>query len=871
MLAVRILVLTILVLLRPILSAAQVNDHFSDGNFSANPTWKGSENSWSVNSTGQLQSNNKTAGASFYICTESKLATLAEWQFSVQLKFNTSSTNYVDAYIMASSDSLNLPSTTGYFVRIGGTDDEVSLFQKNKDGKSIKLIDGVNGSTNSSDNNLTIKITRTQDGLFTLWRTEKSTGQFLQEGSVTNNVYLTSGFFGFFIKQSTASFFGKHYFDDVQVQPVYTDTIAPTLLGATVTSSHSVDVLFSEEVTPASAQQAAHYFVNSGVGAAAAAVPDAVNKALVHVSFTKPFPNSDSLLLTAAYLQDVAGNTSPSQTFLFSFYTPQRFDVIIDEIMADPSPPQGLPNTEYIELKNTSSKAINLEGWQLSTFTANSHPFSKFILKPDSFCIIASTSAAAQLSVYGPTLGIANFPTLLNDSSTLQLFSKEGVMIHSVHYNTNEYKNVVKEEGGWSLEMIDPHFPCTGVANWRWSTDANGGTPGKMNSVNGNNIDKTAPEILNVSILDSSTLLLQFNEPLDSIKAANAAAFTLWPAVKVKNVMVTPPLYQSVLIKLQAPLSAHLIYTLTINSVTDCAGNAFINTSPLRFGLPKMATNKDVVINEILFNPKPINADYVELYNRSNKIIDVAQLYIANRNSSGVISSVKKLFQNPLYIFPGDYLVLTEDVDGLQKGYLVKNKAAVIKLSSMPSLPDTGGDVLILNAAGDIIDEVEYKQEWHFQLIQNTEGVALERIDPEEESSDKNNWQSAAATAGYGTPTYKNSQYKRVDISKAGVEITPKVFSPDGDGFDDVATIVYNMAQTGFMANILVFDANGKVVRHLVKNELLSLKGSWKWDGLDEKGNKLAVGNYIIYTEIYNLTGKKEAFKNTVVLARRIN
>ena len=376
---------------------------------------------------------------------------------------------------------------------------------------------------------------------------------------------------------------------------------------------------------------------------------------------------------------------------------------------------------------------------------------------------------------------------------------------------------------------------------------------------------------MNVSILDSITVLLKFSEPVDSAKAAYADNYKLSPFVSVKYASAAPPLFDQVKLILDAPLSPDLVYTIIINGVADCAGNAINNNNPLKFGMPKMAIGKDVVINELLFNPKPTNTDYVELYNRSNKIIDAAQLYIANRNSSGAISSVKQLFQNPLYIFPGEYLVLTEDVDGLQKAYLVQNSKAVISIAAMPSMPDAQGSVIVLNAAGDVIDEVAYNKDWHFQLIKDDEGVALERIDPDGESADKNNWQSAASTAGYGTPTYRNSQYKRLDKIGSAIEITPKVFSPDGDGFNDVATIQYSMGQTGFMANILVFDAAGKLVRHLVKNELLSLAGSWKWDGLDEKGNKLPVGNYIIYTEVYNLSGKKEAYKNTVVLARRMN
>ena len=66
-------------------------------------------------------------------------------------------------------------------------------------------------------------------------------------------------------------------------------------------------------------------------------------------------------------------------------------------------------------------------------------------------------------------------------------------------------------------------------------------------------------------------------------------------------------------------------------------------------------------------------------------------------------------------------------------------------------------------------------------------------------------------------------------------------------------------------------DAAGRPVRNLVRNGTLSTNGYWNWDGLDDKGLKLPVGTYILFTEIFNLQGRKNKFKNTVVLARKLN
>ena len=160
--------------------------------------------------------------------------------------------------------------------------------------------------------------------------------------------------------------------------------------------------------------------------------------------------------------------------------------------MADPSPLVGLPNVEYIELKNVSGKDINLKGCRIAA-NASSAPFPDYLLASDSLVILTSNNGAALLASYGTVLAIGSFPSLPNDGATLVLTSKENAVIHFVRYQPNGHENEIKEEGGWSMEMIDSDNPCAGKGNWTWSTNNYGGTPGKKNSVEGVNEDGTAP------------------------------------------------------------------------------------------------------------------------------------------------------------------------------------------------------------------------------------------------------------------------------------------------------------------------------------------------------------------------------------------
>jgi len=77
-----------------------------------------------------------------------------------------------------------------------------------------------------------------------------------------------------------------------------------------------------------------------------------------------------------------------------------RYEVVIDEIMADPSPVIGLPDNEWVELKNTSANPINLQGWRIGDAGGKSGPMPGYILQPDSFVIVCTGSAASAMSAY---------------------------------------------------------------------------------------------------------------------------------------------------------------------------------------------------------------------------------------------------------------------------------------------------------------------------------------------------------------------------------------------------------------------------------------------------------------------------------------
>ncbi|MFT3677864.1 MAG: lamin tail domain-containing protein [Chitinophagaceae bacterium] len=547
----------------------------------------------------------------------------------------------------------------------------------------------------------------------------------------------------------------------------------------------------------------------------------------------------------------------------------QRYDVVISEIMADPSPPIGLPGVEWIELHNRSGQPVNLQGWRLADAGSQSGPMPSYTLHPGRQVIVCANSAVASLSAYGPCIGVSSFPSLDNESDQLTLITTTGQVMHALVYDNNWYQNDVKKEGGWSLEMIDTDQPCIWTGNWAASIHAEGGSPGRPNTVAGQLEDISPPRALHAYMTDSLSVIIEFSSPVDSLSATVIQNFSLINGPAIILTGMVEPLATRVRLQLADTLVPDKVYQLTVTDLTGCSSHQLSGVQQLSVGRSSPVAGAGIIINEILFHPHPNGFDYVELYHAGKTIADLSKLMIARRGSGSQLQQFYLLSVSPRLFFPGQYLVLTTDARSLAHHYLVRYPERVLTLAALPSYPNDSGVVVLTDKQGQVTDEVSYSAKMHFPLIRNPQGVALERIDPVGSSANNHNWHSAAASAGYGTPGYANSQLHAQVPPVPGLTLSNTLFTPDNDGQEDLLLISYQWQESGYMIRIRVFDDQGRPVRELVKNELMGTRGSWKWDGLDNTGRPLIAGIYIIWAELFTLAGKKELFKQPVILARR--
>ncbi len=847
---------------------AQFSDNFSDGDYTQNPVWTpDNPNNWIVDN-GQLRSNSSLASSSFWISTPSTKVTEAQWDFFVNLQFNTSGANYVDVYLVSAIQNLNAPGNNGYFVRIGGTTDEVSLY-KISGGIASILINGTDGVTNFSNNVLRIKVVRDAANRWTLAYDNTGTGNnFSDEPSITDNTFSTGNYFGIRIIQSTATFFNRHYFDDFYAGDIVQDTEPPTILSLHALNANTLDVFFNEKIDQTTAQTLANYTVDNGVGQPQTAIRQ-IDERTVRLTFANPFSNGITNQLSVVNVEDVAGNAITLATSDFLFFQPmpiQIKDVIFTELFPDPNPVIGLPEAEFVELYNRSNNPVNLAGWKFSD-PSSTTTLPNFILQPGSFVIITPNASAPLFSAFGSVIGVSNFPTLNNSGDNLILRDSGNEVIDYVDYTDAWYKDDDKRQGGWTLELIDIANICAEEENWVASENPTGGTPGKENSVNASKPDLTGPKLVYAIPTSPTQLKIGFNEKLESVLPAESN-FAISPAVGIVSLSFASNGLREFLLELLNPVSPQQAYTVTVTNIRDCSGNLIQeNFRSVSFGFPEDAQQGDVIINELLFNPRPFGVDFIEIHNQSKKFINLKNWQIGNFESGGP-TNLKVVTTEDLLLPPSEILAFTTDAATIRSHYPKSSQGNVVNISALPSFPDNEGSASLLNESNVLIDNFQYNQSYHSVFLRDKEGVSLERIYPEGDSMDPNNWKSAASTEGFATPGYANSNAGNVNTVLGEVKIEPEIFVPVY-GQPDFTEIRYTFDQGGRVANIKILDQQGREIKQLANNQTLAIEGFFRWDGDRDDGTKASPGFYLVWFELFDNTGIVETYRKRVVIAVR--
>ncbi len=541
--------------------------------------------------------------------------------------------------------------------------------------------------------------------------------------------------------------------------------------------------------------------------------------------------------------------------------------IVITEIMADPDPPAGLPNSEYCEIQNRGVDTIDLSGWTF--FDGSIRNLPQVIIYPGEYIIICDDSDTALFGSFGKCVAVSSI-SLTNTGEKISIRNPAGNPVDSVIFSDNWYGDSFKKDGGWSLEKSDPGYPCQVSLNWLPSVNPAGGTPGIVNSVNGTFDDTKAPLLLRSYCPDPVHIILVFDEPIDIMTADLPDQYMLSAPFEPIGVIFDNNFPEQVNIEINMTIAPGTEGTISAIGIADCSGNINPDSYITRFGIADTSSSMNVVINEILFHPNDGGSDFIELFNKGPGVIDLQYLRLESIDIfTGNTQQALFISEMPHLLFPECFTVITESPGLVSSQYKSTFPFNFLSIPEMPSMNSDEGYIAIsFNSVR--IDAVHYFDDYHFELLEETQGVSLERVSPLFPAENPDTWHSAAASAGYATPGLLNSQYiQPVDMSSY-VTVFPEIFSPDMDGIDDFLTIIINPDRYGYIENSWICNTEGQIIFTHAKNTLTGTNAVITWDGIMDTGEQAPPGIYIALITFFNLEGTMKKYKLPFVLAVRM-
>ncbi|MEL7020592.1 MAG: lamin tail domain-containing protein, partial [Bacteroidota bacterium] len=723
-----------------------------------------------------------------------------------------------------------------------------------------------------------VRVQRSATQMWTLQADYERDGNFVTEGSVVDDTYRIGQYMGWQCNY-TSSRRDKFFLDDVFVAPLFVDNLPPALVSTDVLDERTIALSFDENIAASSVSDLGNYEL-SPLLPISTAIIDPADAARLLLTTSMPLVSEQPYELLIRNISDENGNTIQPLRTTFTYVrvaTASAYDILFNEIMVDPTPALGLPEAEFIELYNRSDKNINLSNIEL-LIGDNALLLPDVVLAADSYAVLVDADQIDAFEEIDNAVAVDGLPALRNSGEQLSMYNAAGDLIHAIAYSTDWYQNTSKDDGGFTLELINPLAPClSGVENWRASDNGNGGTPGRINSVIDAQPDVIAPRLLRAFPVNAERVRLFFDKKLDLADAENIDNYSV-DNNEVVSAQLELPLAQTLLLELAEPLVAGTAYDIRVDAkLTDCIANPLTQSVTVTTALPATISAQDIVINELMYQPLTGGSDFIELYNRSDKVLNISDLILANRDASGALNVVRSITSDYL-LFPQQYVVLTEDRSFVLQNYGENACAAVIDGANiiendLPSYVLGEGTAVVYipdSVRVRIIDEFDYSDDLHNPLVDDTRGVSLERVDVNEPTRRSSNWYSATATAGFATPGCPNSvalaQRTNLPDGAAIFALESETFSPDGDGFEDFLIINYKTDRTDYIATVQVYDMNGRLIKTLLDNESLSTTGFVRWDGSTD-ATSAQLGIYVIYAQLFDTEGGIRTYKETCVLA----
>ncbi|MBT8379091.1 MAG: lamin tail domain-containing protein [Ignavibacteria bacterium] len=486
-------------------------------------------------------------------------------------------------------------------------------------------------------------------------------------------------------------------------------------------------------------------------------------------------------------------------------------DVVFNEIMYRPS--AGEP--EWVELYNRTSSPLNLKKWKLNDAASSITITTNDIFIPaNAFIVLTADSSIINFYNVPSEIIDLNLPALNNTGDAVVIKDSLGILIDSLFYLPVWGGN----EEGRSLERISVDNSSTDSTNWGTSENPFKATPGKINSLTKKDFDITTVDVLFVPEFP-----LQGDTVFVSAKVKNIgfndANFTI-QLFEDTNSDSVPDLLLTTVQNLFLASDDSSIFNLNFSIENLQSKRGFLINA--LFSADEDTTNnklyksiepgfppQSVVINEILYAPTGGEPEWIELYNRTNTLINLKDWSVNDILTTPTSVSI----EDNVLIEPNSSVVLSRSSNIVNFHRFIPAEVYVL---SLPSLNNDVDGVVLKDKRGLEIDSILYTFEWG-----GTNGNSLERVSVDASSSLQTNWGNSLDIE-QSTPGRINSLTpKQFDLSVAEMSFNPRFPVPGDNVF--VSAIVRNNGSSSannFNVEFYIDTDSNNVVDQLLSREI---------------------------------------------------
>jgi hypothetical protein len=693
----------------------QWQDTFDTWNDSIPPLWVGDSADFMVED-GWLTLQAGSAGTSvLFTSFEPDTSATWEWEYSLACDFSPSSNNFIRLYLWTDEPVFNadlIPLGPSIYLQIGesGSNDALELFfQDGPENEPFSICRGTDGNFSSAFETK-IRVLFTQGS----WKIEHaSIGGSYQEECAAEHPFFTSPAYTGILAKYTVSNSDGTAFDEISCRAFVPDTLPPFVQDVDAINDSTIKIYFNEALHATFLESGNVSMDLMASNPNLAFASDQSN----HVVAQWPdwFPPHQPMELSIQHATDLSGNESTEIIYPFIWNPPFAADtgeLQITEILADPSPIVGLPDAEFIEIFNATDSLVLLEGYAFFNSTIKI-PLKPYVMLPGEYLILCDEQDSGNFTTYGPVMGLATWPALVNGNDSLSLKNRYGKTLDVVVYSADWFQNEEKRQGGWSLEKTNLQSPCESSLKWRGTIDASGGTPGRINSVAELFPDTIPPSIHWVKVHSNKKLEIQING-LHTETVLSAGDFI----VSNNSIAWVEMLNDSMVdIYLENDYLPGMQENIRLNNVSDCWGN-FTNLS-FAFQIPNFPNPGELIFTEILFDPTPAlnlpEAEFLEVFNASPHTLAALDLRLLN-------SSVPVDLPD-FYLEPSSFAILCSVEDTLAFRFF----GQVVGVHNWRSLSNAGDSLVLTSPHGDTLSTLFYKTDWHDPEKEGG-GWSLERI-----------------------------------------------------------------------------------------------------------------------------------------------